>query len=391
MTTRLDQAGDVNHEELVKYAQLYPFPDFVKSAQTSDLTTPPPTARNLYADPRGSGQFPCHTPAATVVSYTFFLNKKAEINPKVVPLIEERLNSHIHYWRIKAACQAIAKQHEELHKQAELPDSAFAFVQAVNGHKVRQFRISNTGEVKAAAQAFEQSLPDFRLQFPFGDRQKIAKRILKKAEQLGAMIPESAMLTLEKSAGHGLNPPLQIAEHIRNRIKAARKAPPLVIASMQKLAEDVANKPQAFLDPATTYMLADSLDKFDRAYGLLNKYSEVIPSPEDVVFGLTYKQANAAVEAACSSITGTIYDREDFSKLSVHDVQEAFGHDIARQVSKGLNVDPEKMAEFVSTMPLPDAQMFDDLMSSKQLRPIAKEAKHYGLTPSAYAEIMKAK
>lgn len=384
----IDQAGDKSHQELVKYSQLYELPEIVKTAQLDSLCQPPRKAANFYADAREPFQFPCHSPAATIVSHLFFLNKAAELNPKIRPLIETRLNQFAQHWNVQGAVHKLAQQHTRLCQDPEVPDSAYALVQTMGGTKYREYPLRNPLETKAAAQWFHDFLPQLREQYPFYDRQKIAAKILRKSEEFGVKLAEETERTLEKSAGHGLNPPQDIAMALRHRVKAGRKVDADAAAALTKIAELVTSRPKAFLEPGTTSELAHSLDQFDRTYGLLNKYSELLPSPEDTVFGVTFKQANAAVQAACTTLTGAIYDKNDFAKLSRSDVAEAFGDEIAHQVARGLRVDPSKMAEFVATLPLPDARMFDDLMSSKQVRPLAKEARHYGLTPDEYATIV---
>lgn len=391
MNQRIDQSGDLNHDELVKYAQLYEFPDFVKTAGVDSLCTPPQQSPNFFADARDPFQFPCHSPAATVVSQVFFLNKQAEINPKIRPLIQQRLDHFSSYWRVKGATDLAKKRHAELHKEADVPDSAYALVQIAGNQKYRQHPVRNGLEVKAAALWFREYLPQLREEFPFPDRQKIAAKILKKAEDLGVKLDDVTEAFLEKSAGHGMRPASKIAESFRNRVVAADRCKADVAQAMNKMAELVENKPQAFLEPNVTSGLAKSLDEFDREHGLLNKYSELLLSPEDAVFGVTYKQANAAIATACTTLTGSVYDKTEFSKLAFSDVADAFGDDIARQVARGLKIDAEKMAEFAATLPLNDAKLLDALMASKGVAPLLKESSAYGLTPAEYATIVGSK
>jgi hypothetical protein len=131
---------------------------------------------------------------------------------------------------------------------------------------------------------------------------------------------------------------------------------------------------KVFLDPATMSDLASVIDEFDRNHHLLNKYSAVIPPPERVLFEVTYEQLQKIAADSVTTLTGSVYDLEQFAKLSTTDFRNLFGDELAEQVSTGLQLDPAKVAELVGTLPRPDAVIFDDLMASQGLAPLAKEA-----------------
>lgn len=387
MTSRYDQAGEPALAELAQYAQLYPLPDFVKSAQIDVLTTPPQAVSNYYADAREPFQLPCHNAAATIVSAIFFENKQADINPMVRPMIRERLDTMAAYHRVGGYVEKIRQKHAEMHRASDVPDSAYALVQVTGNQKHRMYPLRNTLEVKAAAEWFHGHLPALRQEFPVDDRERVAKKILAKAAELGAKLLPDVEETLEKCAGRGLNEPVKIADAIRNRLVCGIRVPDAAVAILQKLASTVEARPQAWLEPSMTRDLVRTLDQFDRMYGLLNKYSMAVPSPEDAVHGITRSRVERASKRACTTLTGTMYGKEDFTKLSMEDLVEAFGPEIACELGHGLQPDSEKIAEFVATLPLGDARMFDDLMAAKGIRPLVKDAQH-NLTPAAYAAIM---
>lgn len=388
----IDQSGDESFKELVKLARLYQFEDFAKQAELADVVAPEEPSASLYADVRTPLQFPCHNKAATYVSYAFFLDKKAEINPKVRPLIEARLNKFASYWGINNSVKAMVKRSEELNKEAEYPDSSYAIVWvSEDGHKERRYPLRNTMEVKSAADWYNQYLPEIRAQFGFADRATIANKILVKAAEYGCSLGDVEE-TLERCAGKGLCDPKKACAMLQERVKAASKCGKEVAIMMEKLAESVANKPLTFLDPNSMCKLAETVDQFDRAYGLLNKYTDLIPAPEDVLFSATYTKAASLPSSVCCMTTGTIYDKDDFNKISTSDIQDLFGDDITDAVCTGLKVDPVKLAEVASTFPRGEAAMFDSLMKSKGISAMGKQAgdlagSHIGFTHQQLREM----
>ena len=53
---------------------------------------------------------------------------------------------------------------------------------------------------------------------------------------------------------------------------------------------------------------------------------------------------------------------------------EDFDIKIVDEVTTGLQIDINKMAEVAATFPRPEAELLDQLMTDKGLRPLAKEA-----------------
>lgn len=388
MTEKLDQSGDLNFSELTRYARLYNFPEFVKSASLGEISTPDTPKPTVYADVRPPYQFPCHTKAAAYVSYIYFLEKQAKFDATTRERIKFRLDKFAEYWGIKNSIHKALEKHAELHND-ELDDSYFALVGTNDsGVKERRYPLRNALEVKKAADWFCTYLREIRSTYTFPERQKIATSILEKANEYGADIGDN-LVTLEQSAGKGVFDPHLLASEISRRLKLAKVRPELA-ASMEKLATLVKNQPEQYIDPATSYFLAKTLDDFDRNHGLMSKYASLISSPEEAVFTSTLGQIADLRKHACATTTGSVYDRADLEKVSLTDIKELFGDDLVDEVSKGLKVDVEKLAEIVATLPIPDAEMFDDLLRSKGVKPMAKQAGHsLGFTFNEWRSLVK--
>jgi hypothetical protein len=379
MSEKLDQTGEPNLVTLNRYSKLYGFPEYVKKASVDEVTTPKENKPTLFADPVRR-EFPVHSKAATYVSTMFYLNNEDQVNPKYRPMVEDRLDKCAQYWGITADIDELNGKHERLQKNAA-PDSAYAIVFATDsGTKERRYPLRNALEVKAAAEWFSSNLPQLRQEFLFSDRQTIASKILKKAEDLGVNIRDEAE-TLQKSAGLGIGSPARISQAIRNRVKAATKLTPGIDVMMDSMAKVVESQaPLFFRDPANMTKLAQTIEQFDREYHLINKYSPGVPSVEELLFEHTHEKIANLRDNSVQTLSGAVYTNDQFAKLSFSDVKDLFGDDIASEVCTGLELDPVKFAEVAATLPRPDAVSLDDLMAEKGMHPLTKDASHVGFS-----------
>lgn len=367
-----DQTADTSFQELHRFAKLYPFPDWVKKASPSDAFSPPETVSAAgYADSR-SKQFPCHTKAATFFSTLYFLENKAEIPTKIAGWIDERLQKFAGYWGITNTLRSLREKHAELHtdEQSKLPDSAFALVRVQgDGTKSRQYMLRNAQEVKVASQW----LHDNRETLPFLDRRTIAAKILEKASQFGASLHDQLSF-LERQAGRGVGSPKDIAEMIRMHCKEAERVPLEVKVRMGTLAKSIEDGGQFLLDGEKMASVCAIVEDFDRVYRIDRHYGDTIKRPEDVIFAATFKEATAFASTACELQNGSVYEPDQFEKLSLTDVEGVFGEEFADQVCTGLKVDGEKMATLARTLPRGEADVLERLLSDSGMTPVVKHA-----------------
>ena len=377
----LDPASDVNREELARLSKLYNFPDFVKQADISQTMDPENAAATTYADPVRQ-KFACHTAAATWLSSLYFHEKKAEYHPKDRNRIEQRLQHYVDYWRIKPAYDSVVKEAEVLASQ-ELPDSSYGYVWVdAQGNKERFLPLNSTQNIKAAAEWLE----EHRDTLPFHDRHVIAKKLLEKAAATGTSLGNGLTQFVEKQAGYGIPDPSEIYGMLTQRSQLCKNAE--YRAQIQTLAETVRGQSQLALQPGQLVKLAETVDMIDRAIHLNGKYTDNIQRPEDVIFKVTYTKAASDRETLCTLQTGNVYDKGQLSKLAREDVESLFGTDFVGEVSRGLEIDPEKMAAIAETLPRPDAELLEQMLSEAGQRPqFGKEAADVGLSDTELEEI----
>lgn len=359
MPTTVDQKTDADFRNLKQYIQLYDIPDFAKSANYEDLVTED-RSRNFYADDRNL-QFPCHTKAATYISYIYFTENKDQFSKQAADNIQNRFDRFATFYGLAGYLDSIKAASNDMRKEAALDDSDYALVWDSDGEVIRQYPLRNPGEVKAAASWFATRISDIQQDFAWRDRNTIATKILDKAASYGVDVSEERDV-LEKSAALGACNPASAKAHIKNRARMCDYRINGLKESMEKLAEMI-DSSKTLLDPGTAEKIAELLDQYDRVNNLVGKYTNIIPSPEDVMFAAPLNKIASAKEDICILTTGTAYDRRDFEKLSVSELQSVFGDEIVESSVNGLKVDPVKFAAIATTFPRPDAEILDSMMS----------------------------
>lgn len=378
-----DQAADAAGVELVRWSRLYAFPDFVKAADFEATTRPPGAAATIYADPAGR-RFPCHTPAATWLSALSFQEKRAEIPAGDQARIAARLDQFADYHRVTAAVADLREAHAAREKaaRAALPDSAYAYVWVdESGRKDRRLPLTSAPEVKAAADW----LHTHRDQIPYPDRRAIATRVLEKQAEFAASVGPHREF-LERQAGLGVCDPDAVVRLIEGRAALARN--PEAADGLRKLAAVVRDAPRRALAPDRLVKLAATLDEVDRALGLVGSYGDVLRRPEDVLFAATFGKAAEELRDQVETVTGSVYEKEAFRKVALHEVRDLLGDEFARRVSDGFGVDPEKFAEELGVLPRPDCELVEGLLRDRGVRPVlAKAGAAVGLSQDEWAAL----
>jgi hypothetical protein len=163
---------------------------------------------------------------------------------------------------------------------------------------------------------------------------------------------------------------------------------------MGKLARLCEEDPDAIRHFGTLTKIAEIVDQFDREHGLHRRYDDVLQRPEDVLFAVTEKvAADLSDELVGNSMTGTYYKKADLERLPVRDLADTLGDDFVDAVtSAGAWVDTEKLAAIVPTLPLGDAELFDEVTTNAGIRPFATKTASAGhsISPQEQLELAEA-
>jgi len=383
MRSVLDQVADRGGHQLYKLAQQYAAEDLFRQASQESLSGDGDLPRTVFADDAGR-RFPCHTKAATCLSWLHFLEQRDALPTPAATRIEGQLRKFAVYHNVTDRVAQLRAKHAEIHGDGldQLPDTAFASVQSIDGQIERRYPLRNALEVKRAGSW----LMEHRDAFDFSRRSEMADRILVRADQLGAGLGDDLEEALQKQAGRGWCLPQDASDLIAARLsRYGHKLSSEERTQWEKLAEYVAQDRSLILDNAKLCKLAGAIDALDRQVDAA-KCGE-LPRIEDRLFATTHKEVRATKHELCRTQTGSLYNTEQFAKLSLDALRSALGNEVADAVSYGLDVDPEKCAMEAAAWPRPDARLLDELMQEIGQPPIAKEAQAAGPAPETWSKL----
>lgn len=365
----LDHTQDVSGRETHRLTTLYSAPDFVKAADFKRTHGDDTLPRHAYADMRNK-LYPCHTGPATWMSALFFADKEACFEEADAAGIKTRILDAAKYFGILGSVsetmgKVAAANDLDLEK---LADDEFAIVWTTADKKERYWPMRNETEVKHAAFNFN----EWRDEFVFEDRQKIAVRILEKAAAYGADIGESEN-ELAQTAGYGACAAKTAAAMVRDRAGLVARTNKEAAEEMKTLAGLMDEHPEHTREHATLLKLAAAIDEFDRVNHLDRLYkTNDLDRPESVLFAVTEKVARDFMQQNVETTTGSVYALDDLEKLAVDDMRSWLGDDFVDAVTAGgVYVDREKMSAIIPTLDRGMAALLDRLMQENKMAAVA--------------------
>lgn len=376
----LDQTGDTTGRETHRLTTLFTPPDFVKNASHDRTHGDDTLPRHMYADPYNK-RYPCHTAAATWLSSLHFADKKAEHRGDLADEIQNNIHKAAQFFGILGSVtdletKVAAAATDDIN---QLPDEQFAVVWAApGGVKERHWPMRNSTEVKYAAAHFSQ----YRDEFVFEDRQKIAEKILDRAAACAVDLGEDEH-TLSATAGRGECAAKIAGDMLRDRAQLVARQNAPAAAELVKLASVVTDNPAKMREQDTRLKLAAAVDEFDRVNQLNRLYDAGgLPRPEEVLFAVTEKAARDFVSHNVETTTGNVYALEDLEKLALDDVRNWLGDDFADAVSSGgVYLDRDKLAAIVPTLDRGMAATLDRLLQENKVAALVQTKAAESLLP----------
>lgn len=370
----LDHTRDISGRETHRLTNLYPLPDFMKSASHDRLHGDAATLpRHVYAD-LANKLYPCHSAPATYMSALFFADKRAAFDNSTAEGIEQRIKVAANYFGIAGLVNELWEKQSAAagNDLTKLPDEDFAIVWRTDSGAVeRHWPLRNATEVKYAAAHFKK----YRDEFAFEDRHKIATKILDKALEYAADV-SPAEGTLDLAAGRGACAAKVASEMIRGRAELLRRSHAELAGELVKLAEMVDANPDDARTEETRLKLASVVDNIDRSTHLCRLYDAGgLARAEEVLFAITEKVAADFMAAHVETTTGNVYHLDDLEKVAVDDYRAWLGDEFADAVTAGgVYLDRDKLAAIVPTLDRGMAGTLDRLLSEKGAEPAVKSA-----------------
>lgn len=368
MNQILDHTQDISGTETHRLTSLHEPPEFVKEAEHTRLHGDPEMLpSHVYGD-QTNRTWPLHAAPAVWMSSLFFFDKKASLDPAKADAIEQRILKAAQFYNIRPQVEKLKTKISEslAHDLSTVGDADFALVWESDKGKERHYPLRNSDEVKMAEHWFSQ----FRDEFLWTDRRRIAEKIYEKAAKYSVSLSDPEMIT--KTAGLGHAPTVDIIEMLATRANLVARTHPEHCAEIRKLAKIVTSDGDSvrggisFRDTGIMDKIATVVDQFDRATNLNRMYDDGgLDRPEEVMFKLTAKHASDFVDAHIQMPSGTIYEKSAFEQLPLTHVKEWLGDEFADAISAGdMFVDPDKIAAIAPTLPRGDAELFDRMANA---------------------------
>lgn len=276
--------------------KLYDLPPLVKSAK-DEAFTPPQKLGAFYADPLAL-EYPCHNAPATILSTAMVLQDCRD-HPKFNSFMSKLAECANHFGVRKEYDNIVAKDKEIRDTDLlKLADDNFALVANIEGKTVRQYPIRNASEVKAAAEFLKKN----RTNFKFEDRNKIARRILAKAQEFELADVQSDEVIL-KTAGIALVNGKSLGDVLRKMAALAKSEEKDRALKMAETFDKF-----TLVDNNSAVKTATILDKFFIDFG-----AKIDPI-EDHIFVVT-KNDLEQVKQSFVAFGGEFFKREDLNKL----------------------------------------------------------------------------
>ena len=357
----VDQSMDISGAIQWELLKLYPSPPFVKTANQQALIGNTEILPDIaFAGPCRT--FPVHTKAATWLSAAFAAYNTDKVATGELDPIKTNLRKAAGYWHLE-------DEVEQLFATPKIAASA-AVVHAMeytqDGVLKRAFPMRNAHEVRAAANVLRQ----FHTKLAFDIRQQAAARILEQAVVYCVDGLDNDYLA--KQAGYGHSTADWISEQWHKRAVFIRSTQPAIANQLELLAQSVKTNGSDARDMDVRLKMASVMDNIDETHKLQDLYGMELQSPEETMFHVTYKAASELTPDLVPLATGDTFTKTALAKVTSDVLLDWFGQDMLDEVADPLfdNVDLEKFASVVRTLPHNEATTFKQMMHSLNIEPV---------------------
>lgn len=386
MTGPSDFYDDRNQQQLYALDHLCPLPEFVKKAEVDNPAELPSDA---FGDIRHR-KFPCHTKAATWLANAYFQQARSAYSKKEAEFVQGRINKFASHWAISGLVGQFNHNWSKIanYDGINLPDSQYALVATTDdGQKIRRFPMPNCMSVKWAG---ERLYAD-RYKYPYLMRKTAARNILREAikyddmskrgEKIAGVLPGTTHFEphtldyLERAAGFGATHPMRAAEKVAQRVVILKGRHNDHAEKMAELAIAIRDLPS--MNGELLMKLANVVDAVDRETGLCDHYHEGLEMPEEIMFPILEKHAEAIMDEHVTLTTGKTYPVGMLMEIPLEKISAVLGDEFMEAVvgDDAISIDPVKFAEILPTLPRSDAALLDRAIEEARKEPFQKVAR----------------
>ena len=337
----MDIIQDKSRRVLIKIAEKHSLPDYVKKASAFTIKEAEKYSDNLFADPHNR-EYPIDGKANTWLSAAYYHESK-DVTKSAA------LNNNI-YDTIKIAAEAYGVLADVLRLEKDIVKKAAAIAETecafVDNNGVHHYPIDCADDVKLASIHFANN----RYKLDSEHRSLTGKFIMKKAEQYNVPVEQH----VHREAGYALPDIPKLEAEINFRIDLTKDAETKELLNGIKGLIPVMDCSENELDK-----VASMLTELDKLNGLDQEYGKRLSTPADAIYGWSIKQAEEYVNDTL------VVDKKAFSlnKLAALDIsfyKETLDPELFSAITTDGEVDAEKLASIVPTLPLPEKMNLEE-------------------------------
>lgn len=315
----------VDYSEWKSCAQDEAAPAYVKTAGFPEAE--PPAGRHAFYADAVARELPCNSPAQTWTSARYFMKHASDEAYRAIRAdVEYNLQKAAHMFGIADDVAKVLTHTEEV-KTAS--DDDYGWVR--DGE--RKYPMFDASGVKLAAAYFE----DNKFKYPFPMRNEIAKNILRKAAEFGVEVPDG----VRKTAGHGVARRDNVVNELLIRAELCSDVDTAL--ALSKMAEHLAEGGEEALAGATE-KIAELVEDTDIIENWRGRYGKDLMAPEDFLFDMDVKQAEAIVNDVIE-INGDALSLSKLAELPDEVFDDVLGDGFAESVKEAGAISPKKLGE----------------------------------------------
>ena len=304
-------------------------PAYVKSASFPDVE--PAVSRHLFYADAVARELPCNNREETWASARYFAKHASDEAYRTIRAdVEYNLQKAASVFGISEDVAKVLTHSVEV-KTAS--DDDYGWVR----DGVRKYPMFDAEGVKLAAEYFE----DNKFKYPFPMRNEIAKNILRKAAEMNVSVPDG----IRKTAGHGLARRDNVVNELLIRAELCSDVDTGL--ALAKMAEHIAEGGEETLAGATE-KIAELVEDTDIIENWRGRYGKDLTAPEDFLFDMDIKQAEALVNDVID-IGGDALSLSKLAELPDEVFDNVLGEGFADSVKEAGAIDPQKLGEALAT------------------------------------------
>jgi hypothetical protein len=315
--------------ELHRWLQIMGRPSYVKAASEQPH--------------RSGNDYPTQSREATYLSWCRAVGEGAPTH------ITTKLAEMGRFWGISNDLERAETNWKVANEVRPLRDDEFALCQTYKGARIRKFAAYDAPSTVKAAEAFY----DHRTKYPYSWRKEAATRLLRKAAETKAMLPEYLVGYLHKAAGLGYPTSESIEKVMVGRFNHTGPKHEEITAKLASVLELIADNPSLRYNDELVKSAMQVLDQFDHETGVADKYHKVA-MPEELI-GMTEPELQkmaAEQEGVVTLVNGAEVKLADLNPELLGAVDPSLA-----------KLSQAELADTLPTLPRPDSDLLVRLLA----------------------------